>query len=585
MNFNAITSQQDIEDTYLAPFQAAVQRGAVSGLMCSYNSVNGVPSCANEWSMNEVARESWNFDGYITSDCGAVASVTEAAPTSHPWGKRTHGGHGFELKNGSLASAGLDNNCNLGGGTIGGTPAAQDGALEHLFSVQFRLGVFDELATANNPFSLLDEASVGSTEHQRLALEAAQQGQVLLQNEGNALPLQRSMSVALVGPCLEVRNGGYSKGGSNGKFTGAAGDAISSRAKHTVVAPGCASVGCAKTADGFQKAAAAAASADRALVFVGIDSSMEGENGDFRAFNGIGLPGAQAELVESVAAASKSPIIVVVTGSSVDLGPIKSNPKVGAILWAGYSGEAAGESLASILFGEVNPSGRLTSTFYPQTFSSNWKGGVDPYVAGASSSPENASYFDCFMRPNVSSGNPGRSHRFYTGKASFVFGDGISYSQVMYSQPTLEFVPGGSSGSGGRSVALSKVEQYAQVATMRNNFLRDGELVDTVAKVSLTVANVGGMKGGAHSVLAYMVPPSHANVPPGAPLQTLIGYEKVWLTRLSDSSVLAAEAGTAVSFGVTLHDLTLTAEEGGRVAVPGSWVVVVGNTKTELIVK
>ena len=65
MNFNAITSQQDIEDTYLAPFQAAVQRGAVSGLMCSYNSVNGVPSCANEWSMNEVARESWNFDGYI----------------------------------------------------------------------------------------------------------------------------------------------------------------------------------------------------------------------------------------------------------------------------------------------------------------------------------------------------------------------------------------------------------------------------------------------------------------------------------------------------------------------------------------
>ena len=79
-----------------------------------------MPSCANEWSMNEVARESWGFDGYITSDCGAVASVTKATPTNHPWDKHTAGGHEYTLKNGSLASAGLDNNCNLGGGTIGG---------------------------------------------------------------------------------------------------------------------------------------------------------------------------------------------------------------------------------------------------------------------------------------------------------------------------------------------------------------------------------------------------------------------------------------------------------------------------------
>ena len=136
--------------------------------------------------------------------------------------------------------------------------------------------------------------------------------------------------------------------------------------------------------ENFAAAVQAAKSAKAVVVAVGIDSSFEGENGDYRAISGegIALPGAQASLVDAVAAASSVPVVAVVTGSSVDISSLKSNPKVGSILWTGYSGEAAGKALADVLFGIHNPDGRLTNTFYPATFVTAWKSGTDPYEGG-----------------------------------------------------------------------------------------------------------------------------------------------------------------------------------------------------------
>lgn len=155
-----------------------------------------------------------------------------------------------------------------------------------------------------------------------------------------------------------------------------------------------------------------------------------------------------------MAKAAAAPITVLVTGSSVDLTPIKANPMVGSILWRGYSGEAAGQATADVIFGTAcialptariapstalprvpplglvaahpsnsrvhpppagthNPSGRLTSTFYPADFVNAWKPGLDPYTGGISP-PANASYFDHSLRPNATTGNPGRTHRFCT---------------------------------------------------------------------------------------------------------------------------------------------------------------------------
>ena len=172
---------------------------------------------------------------------------------------------------------------------------------------------------------------------------------------------------------------------------------------------------------------------------------MEGENGDFRAMapasgvaaEQLSLPGKQLALRDAVAGAvararpGGRKVTVVVTGSSVDLAPLKADPRVGAILWAGYSGQGAGQAIAETLLGHSNPSGRLTSTFYPADFASNWAAG---FAAGGWENALNASYFDAHMRPNATTGNPGRGYRYYRGRtnASYEFGDGFGYSSFGY---------------------------------------------------------------------------------------------------------------------------------------------------------
>jgi|EP01043_Picozoa_sp_COSAG02_P003117 beta-D-xylosidase 4 len=384
---------------------------------------------------------------------GAVAGVTNPEPKAHPWAQDSElqlgpddvnrvadrgigsaGGHGYSIPNGSsLASAGLDSNCNLGGGSIDSRTgpegdAARAQALEHLFTVQMRLGLFDPLE--GNRFAALDGENVATENNQQLALDAARQGIVLLQNLHSTLPLEPGLGqLALLGPCLEVRAGGYSKSGTGGAYTGSAVSAIANYSgSQPVIVVGCAdpkfvmgkrkssAIDCAEDSEGFAAAVQAATTAASTIVSIGIDGSFEGENGDYRAFAGIGLPGAQLKLVQSVAAASPSPIIVTVSGSSVDLSPIKAHPNVGAIVWIGYGGEAAGQALADVLFGVHNPDGKLTTTFYPTTYPDQWVQGTDPYTGGVSS-PRNASYFDSHMRPNKTTGNPGRTHRFCTSVA------------------------------------------------------------------------------------------------------------------------------------------------------------------------
>ena len=125
--------------------------------------------------------------------------------------------------------------------------------------------------------------------------------------------------------------------------------------------------------------------------------------------------GKQAELIEQVAAAAKDPItLVILSGGPVDVSAAKANAKVGAIVWAGYPGQSGGDALAQILFGDVSPSGRLTQTWYPAAFA------------------QQVSMFDMGMRPNATSGNPGRGYRFYTGTPVFAFGEGMSYTTFAY---------------------------------------------------------------------------------------------------------------------------------------------------------
>lgn len=146
MHVNSNVTQQDLLDSYMLPFQACVEQGKVSGLMCSYNSVNGVPSCANDWLLKDIARGEWGFDGYVTSDCDADALVS----TTHHYHNDTS-----EEAVRDILRAGTDNDC---GGFVGNNAMSAlnksfitmgdiDGRLAMLWRVRFRLGHFDPLGT------------------------------------------------------------------------------------------------------------------------------------------------------------------------------------------------------------------------------------------------------------------------------------------------------------------------------------------------------------------------------------------------------------------------------------------------------
>jgi hypothetical protein len=302
------------------------------------------------------------------------------------------------------------------------------------------------------------------------------------------------------------------------------------------------------------------------VLSVGIDGDFEGENKDRRALEAsIEMPGAQVSLVEQVAAAAKSPIIVLLTGSSVDISPIVNNSKVGAILWRGYAGEASAQATWDIVFGAYNPSGKLTTTWYPQSFVTAWKGGVmvDPYLSNATASPpsiayynsHNASFFDHHTRPNQKTGNPGRGHRFYTGRAVARFGDGMSYSTFDHAllSPAQAHV------------SLGSIQVYAAASTRLSIFRRDHPLAQTVYRMVVNVSNAGPLSG-ATTLLGFIHPPAGAG--PRAPIRSLFAFEKIHL---------GVGQSAQVVLNVTEHDLTLTARDGGRRCVEGEWRLQIGN--------
>ena len=509
----------------------------------------------------------------VTGDCGAIDVVSAPYPRTHNFTADTalgHLGHGYTvMPDTSIQRAGLDIDCTRANVSLAlGTAADTDTALRHLWALQFRLGRFDALSASQ--FNALGWESMGTPKHQQLALEAAQQSIVLLKNVKKCLPIEPctgSTKIAILGPTIEIKSGGYSGRGTGGPFTASTATAVSQYANASAtVVPGCRDVSCTDSS-GIAAAVAAAAQADVVLVALGLSSDgdvmdrFEGENNDRRALSGdIRLPGHQEELALKAAAAAKRPIIVMLTGSSVDLTALKADKKVGAIIWRGYSGEASGRATADVLFGRVNPSGRLTTTFYTQSFVTAWKPGIDPYT-GASNSPQNASYFDHHVRPNSTTGNPGRGYRFYMGDPVYSFGAGLSYTtfdHVLLSPAAVR-------------VDHLAVRSYAEDATRRHNFRRDSPAAFVVHTVEIAVTNTG-TRAGSHSVLTYAVPPN-AGVD-GAPLRSLIGFEKVRLEVGETKRVVVP---------VTAHDLTLTKLSGGRAAVPGEWAIEAGEVECRIM--
>jgi beta-glucosidase len=439
--FNAQPPERDLYETYLPAFEAAIREGHAGSVMGAYSSLDGTPCCANQFLLTDLLRKQWGFDGVVFSDGGAIGDIwaehkfvttpEEAAAAAVKAGcDVSSGGMGPAPKKPGHANDGVK-----GGAAFSVLPAAVaqglisepavDTAVTRELTMRFRLGLFDPPALV--PWSNLGIDQNDTPEHQALALKVAEESIVLLKNK-NLLPLDRAKikHIAVIGPNAGATNmlyGNYSGKASQTvtilegiKQAAGAGTAVTYDA------------GCplALRKDGANKltpekiaALVATASDADVIIFVGgLDATLEKEEGNPRQdiFEGfsrgdrtrIELPSPQEELLRALAATHKPVVFVDCSGSAIAMPWEDKN--LPAILQAWYPGEQGGRAVAEVLFGDVNPAGRLPVTFYRAT----------------GDLPD----FEDYSMTN-------RTYRYFDGKPLFAFGHGLSYTKFDYSRATI----------------------------------------------------------------------------------------------------------------------------------------------------
>ncbi|WOK94229.1 beta-xylosidase/alpha-L-arabinofuranosidase 2-like [Canna indica] len=535
--FNAKVSKQDLDDTFQPPFKSCVIDGNVASVMCSYNQVNGVPTCADPDLLKGTIRGKWKLNGYIVSDCDSVNEIYN----SQHYTKTPEEAAAITIL------AGLDLNCGtfLSAHTMAAIQSGKltekdvDNAITNNFATLMRLGFFDG-DPRKLPYGDLGPKDVCTEANQELAREAARQGIVLLKNDNGHLPLNAKSikSLAVIGPNANVTHtmiGNYE--GTPCKYTTPL-QGLAANTK-TIYAPGCADVGCSSNSLQLDAAKAAASSADATILVVGADQTIERESFDRVS---LLLPGQQTTLITEVAKVAKGPLILVImSGGPFDISFAKTNDNIPSILWVGYPGEAGGDAIADIIFGYYNPSGRLPVTWYPESFA------------------DSVDMTDMRMRPDKSTGYPGRTYRFYTGDTVYKFGDGLSYTDYAHhlvKAPKLVSIPL----EEGHSCYSQHCKSVALAGDGCNNLAFD---------VHLRVHNTGDM-AGSHTVFLFSTPPAVHN----APQKHLLGFEKVWLEPRGANKVV---------FKVDVcKDLSVVDELGNRKVALGSHVLHVGNLKHSL---
>ncbi len=431
----------NLRDYYTAQFKSLVQDAHVAGLMTSYNAINGTPSVADTYTTNQLAQRSDGFDGYITSDCGAIGTTYKTFPDGHNWappgwttdGKgdsatwtntatgakvpASAGGLAYALRAGTgLDCGGLENTVanvmaaiNAGILSVG----VIDNDLIRSFTIRMRTGEFDG-PQAHNPYTSITKAAIQSPAHQDLARKVADNSLVLLKNDA-LLPVQPKAlnKVVIVGDLAgKVTLGGYS-GNPTLQVSPVAGITEQVKAAN----PGASVVfDAAGTSTRASDAAtlsaqtkADIASADLVVVFVGTDTDISSEGTDRP---GIAMPGNYNSLIDQVTAVgNKRTALVIQSAGPVNIAAAQA--KFPAVLFSGYNGESQGTALADVLFGRQNPDGHLNFTWY----------------ADDSQLPAMSNYG---LTPSQT-GGLGRTYQYATTTPTYPFGYGLSYSSFAYS--------------------------------------------------------------------------------------------------------------------------------------------------------
>lgn len=409
--FNADVTTYDLWDTYLPAFRDLVVDAKVSGVMCAYNAFQGQPCCGNDLLMQAILRDKWQFKGYVTSDCGAIDDFYRHHKT-HPNAESAAADavfHGTDLDCGQEAYMALIKAVREG--II--TERQVDVSLKRLFSIRFRLGLFDPLDKV--PYSNIPISVLECARHQELAKRMAQESIVLLKNRKRLLPLSKDKfkKIVVMGP--NANNKDALLGNYNGVPTRmltplqAIRERVGDEAEVLFVkGPDHVDVA---TDEMLQQWVAQVKGADIVIFIGGISPQLEGEEMlvSKDGFSGgdrttIALPVVQTEMMKALAVERIPTVFVMMTGSALAI-PWEAN-HVPAILNAWYGGQYGGEAIADVLFGDYNPSGKLPVTFY----------------AKDSDLPDFNSY-----------DMAGRTYRYFQGKALYPFGYGLSYTDFAYS--------------------------------------------------------------------------------------------------------------------------------------------------------
>lgn len=404
--FNSKVSRKDLAETYLHAFRHCVRKSKAAYLMTAYNALNGTPTSMSSALLRKLLREEWGFEGVVVTDVGTAENLVNAHKTCSDMAEA----YALEV------AAGVDVCCELRGNVLDAwnqgllKEADVDNAVRRQLLLKFRLGLFDQPEELPN-YNRLECAAFRS-----VSRKIAERSMVLLKNDG-ILPLdpKTKRKIAVIGPTaadIDILKGNYS--GTATKYATLLDGLLEACGEDSVIyARGCEITRsrtemCSEDDDRLAEARTAADHADLVVLCLGLTPEFEGEIGDASNSDAAGdknsleLPTVQSRLLDEVRAADKPVILLHVSGSAM----VIPEEKVDAVLQIFYPGPEGGRVAADILFGRVNPSGRLPVTFYRST----------------SDLPP----FDDYSMEN-------RTYRFFQGTPQYPFGYGLSYTKFTFS--------------------------------------------------------------------------------------------------------------------------------------------------------